>query len=236
MKVVTRTHQGNVRVMNQDSVLQQEGRYSLYGVADGMGGHKAGDVASRMTVLLVARVLEGAPPDEQMLRAAIEEVNQLVFEEQMKSEDLRGMGTTLTLLWDDEEGRLLLGHVGDSRAYLQRDGKLTQLTSDHSMVGEMVRSGLITPAQASKHPYRNIITRAIGTSQNIVVDVVEVEKRKGDLFLICSDGLTEHVPDEQIELTLKRLPMEEASDRLLQLALEGGGRDNVTLLLAEVPL
>ena len=123
MKVVSRTHQGNVRDCNEDSLLIQQGKFGLFGVADGMGGHNAGDVASRMAVLLLGRVLEGASPDEDLLRGGMEEVNQLMFEEQAKDSALSGMGTTMTVLWEDQD-RILLGHVGDSRAYRMRKGKI----------------------------------------------------------------------------------------------------------------
>lgn len=233
MKVVSRTHQGNVRDANEDSLLLQDGRFGLFGVADGMGGHNAGDVASRMAVLLLGRVLEGAVPDEEMLRAGMEEVNQMIFEEQEKNDALSGMGTTMTVIWEDE-ARVILGHVGDSRAYRMRNGKIELISQDHSMVAELLRAGLITPEQARHHHYRNVITRALGSAPEITVDTRELDKRRGDKYLICSDGLYEYVSQEEMQDILLRTPLEEAADRFIDLALEGGGRDNVSLVLAEV--
>ena len=233
MKIASRTDIGRVRESNQDALLIVEGTYGLFGVADGMGGHNAGDVASRMAVLLLGRVLEGAKPDEALLRAGVEEVNALIYEEQKKDAALRGMGTTLTVLWEDEN-RLLLGHVGDSRAYRLRKGVLTQISMDHSLVGEMLRGGLITEEQARTHPYRNVITRAVGTADTIEVDVTELEKQRGDLYLLCSDGLSEYVTPDRMRDILMQMPSEDAADEMLRLALEGGGQDNITVLIAEV--
>ena len=233
MKIASRTDIGRVRESNQDALLIVEGTYGLFGVADGMGGHNAGDVASRMAVLLLGRVLEGAKPDEALLRAGVEEVNALIYEEQKKDAALRGMGTTLTVLWEDEN-RLLLGHVGDSRAYRLRKGVLTQISVDHSLVGEMLRGGLITEEQARTHPYRNVITRAVGTADTIEVDVTELEKQRGDLYLLCSDGLSEYVTPDRMRDILMQMPSEDAADEMLRLALEGGGQDNLTVLIAEV--
>ncbi len=233
MNVVSRTHIGKVRATNQDALLTQQGPYGVYGVADGMGGHKAGDVASRMAVTLLARVLEGEKPDEALLRASIEKVNAAIYQEQMNNEDLSGMGTTLTVIWEDDD-RVLLGHVGDSRAYLLREGLLEQISVDHSLVGEMLRNGLITEEQARRHPYRNVITRALGASADVEVDITLLDKQPGDVYLICSDGLSEYVQTEEMEKILSRRSLEEAADRFLTLALDGGGRDNISLVIAEV--
>ena len=233
MKIVSRTHNGKVRSSNQDALLLQDGVYGLYGVADGMGGHRGGDVASQIAVVMLGRVLEGKAPSEACLRAGIEEVNQMIFTEQLHNRELSGMGTTLTVLWEDSD-RLLLGHVGDSRAYHIRSGKIRQVSQDHSMVADLVRDGVLTEEQARVHPYRNIITRALGTADTIEVDVLEIERRAGDKFLLCSDGLSEYVrPEEMLEI-LTKTPAENAAEEMLQMALDGGGRDNITLLIAEV--
>lgn len=233
MKIVSRTHIGKVRSSNQDALLLQDGAHGLYGVADGMGGHRGGDVASQMAVVLLGRVLEGKDPSEALLRAGIEEVNQMIFTEQLHNRDLSGMGTTLTVLWEDSD-RLLLGHVGDSRAYHIRAGKIRQVSQDHSMVADLVRDGVLTEEQARVHPYRNIITRALGTADTIEVDVTELDRREGDKFLLCSDGLSEYVrPEEMLEI-LTKTPAEDAAEIMLQMALDGGGQDNITLLIAEV--
>ncbi len=233
MNVVSRTHIGNVRASNQDALLIQQGRYGLFGVADGMGGHKAGDVASRMAVELLSRVLEGARPKENLLRDGMEEVNAAIYETQLNDPDLSGMGTTMTVIWEDRD-RVLLGHVGDSRAYRLRDGKIAQISLDHSMVGEMVRNGLLTPEQAARHPYRNVITRALGASADVEVDVTVLDRKAADQYLICSDGLSEYVTIEQMEEILTHMPMEQAADLMLNMALQSGGRDNISLVIAEV--
>ncbi len=230
MKWVSRTHIGHVRATNQDALLIQPG---LYGVADGMGGHKAGDIASRMAVLMLGRVLEDAQPSEALLRGGLEEINELVYEQQAQDERLSGMGTTMTVIWEADDF-VLLGHVGDSRAYLRRDGVLKQISEDHSMVNEMVRQGLLTKEMAARHPYRNVITRAIGTDLKVTPDILHLDKRKGDQWLICTDGLTGYVSDEEIAAALNKLPMDDAAELLLNRALDLGGGDNVTFVITEV--
>lgn len=233
MKAVSRTHIGNVRASNQDALLLLPGLYGLYGVADGMGGHKAGDVASQMAVRVMKQMLEGKKPNAKLLRFGIEEANRQIYQEQLDNPDYNGMGTTVTVIWEDEK-RVLLGHVGDSRCYRLRGGVLNQISEDHSLVGEMVREGIITPEEAARHPYRNIITRAVGTGRTVIVDITELSKEKGDQYLMCSDGLYEYLTDDEIKRTLSALPMEEAADRMLSLALERGGADNISLVLTEV--
>jgi len=230
MIVASRTHIGNVRASNQDALLVCPG---LYGVADGMGGHKAGDVASRMAVDEIIRCLNGQKPDESVLVQAVEQANLAIFREQAENFDLSGMGTTLTMIWEDED-RVLLGHVGDSRAYLLREGEMEQISEDHSMVAEMVRKGLLTAEQAKHHPYRNVITRALGSEDTVQVDVTLLDKKPGDVYLICSDGLSEYVSLAQMRDILLSMSKDEAADQLLQLALDGGGRDNISLVIAEV--
>lgn len=233
MNAASRTHIGLVRASNQDALLLLPGKYGLYGVADGMGGHKAGDIASMMAVALVKRFFIDVKPTKEQLRKGIEEVNQMIYEEQLYRSELSGMGTTLTMIWEDKD-RILLGHVGDSRAYLLREKTLRQVSQDHSMVAEMVRDGLITQEEARRHPYRNIITRALGTDEWVDVDVAEIEKCEGDIYLICSDGLSEYVQDDKMQELLSEHDLEEAADLLLNLALKGGGRDNISLVIAEV--
>ena len=228
-----RTHIGKVRSSNQDAILVCPGKYGVYGVADGMGGHKAGDVASKIAVAVVERALKNERPTISLLRKAIEEANQAIYEEQLANPDYSGMGTTMTVIWEDEE-RILLGHVGDSRAYRIRENAISQVSLDHSMVAEMVRRGLITEDEAQVHPYRNIITRALGTAPTINVDVKELEKAPGDLYLLCSDGLSEYVHPNRMNEVLRKYSLENAADVLLNLALEGGGRDNISVVLAEV--
>ena len=219
MRVCHRTHQGLVRASNQDSLLA-EGR--LYGVADGMGGHKGGETASRVAVQVVKNALSRKKPEEDALRMGLEAANRRVYGMAGSDENLTGMGTTMTLLWEGER-RILIGHVGDSRAYRLRDGKLSQITQDHSVVGELLRNQVITPEMAKKHPYRNIITRAVGIDPVVEVDVLSEDKQLDDLWLVCSDGLYNMVDDQDIEEILQTMNEEKAADRLLELALEHGG-------------
>ena len=165
-----------------------------------------------------------------MLVNAVRIVNRRVNLRSEEDENLSGMGTTLTLLWFGSE-TAYLAHVGDSRCYLLRDGKLEQVTEDHSMVMEMVKAGIITREQMRTHPMRNVITRAVGTDRIIQVDSDELERREGDVWLICSDGLHGLVDEETIKSVLEDTDMEQAADRLMQLALEGGGGDNISLVL-----
>ncbi len=233
MTVATRTHIGLVRKTNQDAIIAQPGQFPLYGVADGMGGHQAGDVASKTAALMLTRYLENEEPSEDALREAFQRVNELIFDQQQLDSALSGMGTTLTVLWALDDA-LLLGHVGDSRAYRMRRGALAQVSQDHSLVGELVRAGELTREAAKKHPYRNIITRAIGTSRQVEVDVTRFDAQRGDRWLVCSDGLTEHVDDQKLTAALATLPCEDAADALLHEALSAGARDNVTLVILEV--
>ena len=232
MKFVARTHIGLIRSSNQDALLLTP---ALCGVADGMGGHKAGDVASQTTVTKLSQVLCDATPAEDLLRGAIEECNSFVYEMQLSNPDYRGMGTTATILWEEKDA-MLLGHVGDSRAYLLRDGCLRQISEDHSLVNEMVQQGVLTKEQARIHPYRNVITRAVGTDPFVKVDVLQIEKKPGDIWLLCSDGLSNEVQDDALAEALKNPDLEKAADALLEMALNAGGHDNISFVIAEVCL
>ena len=233
MKAVFRTDKGKVRASNQDALVVLEGKYPVYAVADGMGGHRGGDVASAMTVAGVKRMLAGKEPSEKAIRSCVSAINLEVFNRQKEDDTLSGMGTTLTLLWVGAHS-ILLGHVGDSRAYLMRDEKLSQVSTDHSLVSELLRSGVLNEESARAYPYRNIITRAVGSDRRILCDTVLLERRAGDRFLLCSDGLTDCVEDEVIERLMGLPCMDSAADQLMAEALEGGGRDNITLVMVEV--
>ncbi len=230
MIVATRTHAGWVRPNNQDTLLMS-GR--LYGVADGMGGHNGGEVASTGAAAVIGDMLAGLEPNEKRLETGIQAANRRLYQQQAEDAALAGMGTTVTVLWEGDD-TVYIGHVGDSRAYLLRDGVFTQVTQDHSVVAEMMRQGILTKDKAKKHPYRNVITRAVGTAAGIEVDVICRDKRPGDIWLICSDGLYGMVEEQDIEYTLKTLPLEEAAEHLLKLALDNGGRDNISLVLLMV--
>ena len=230
MKWISRTHVGNVRKSNQDMVVL--GR-NLYGVADGMGGHLAGDIASRMAAELLADALKPETPNEDALRQGVIDMNRMVFERQQNDPSLHGMGTTLTVLWE-APSVVYLAHVGDSRAYLLRDDCFRQMTLDHSMVGEMMREGLLTPEEAAVHPYRHMITRAIGTDPVVEPDILVFDKQSKDRWLICSDGLSGFVGDAEMAQHLRQPDLTADADQLLSLALSKGGQDNITLVLLEV--
>ena len=224
-----RTDVGKVRANNQDAPIVSE-KLRLYGVADGMGGHKGGEVASTSARDNLLRELEGKTPSVAALSGAIEEINRQIYHQQEHDDALTGMGTTLSVLWMSDNF-VYIGHVGDSRVYLLRDGEFKQMTLDHSLVEQLVREGVLTEEEAQNHPMRNIITRAIGTDESVEVDVVVEERRKGDLWLACSDGLHGLVDDRQMRDALRQYAPEKAADVLLKAALDAGGRDNVTLVI-----
>ncbi len=224
------TDVGRVRDGNEDGFLV-DARTSLVAVADGMGGHRAGEVASATALeALRAAVASGEP-----IRDAIVVANDAVVEKSVSDQELQGMGTTVTAGTLASGGTLLVGHVGDSRAYLVRDGVLSQVTKDHSLVEEMVREGELTPEQAEVHPQRSIITRALGIDPQVEVDVYPIELRVGDRILLCSDGLTTMVRPDEIGGILGREDIaERAAQQLVDAANAAGGEDNVTALVVDV--
>jgi PPM family protein phosphatase len=227
------TDVGRVRAgaPNEDGFLDETRRLGLVAVADGMGGHRAGEVASATALEALRAAMTAGEP----LRDAIEGANDAVLEKSEADHELRGMGTTLTAGTLGTDGNLLIGHVGDSRAYLVRDGELTQITNDHSLVEEMVRGGELTPEQAEGHPRRSIITRALGIDPEVDVDVYPVALRPGDRFLLCSDGLTTMLRGDEIAQILEGEPHpERAAQLLVDAANAAGGEDNITALVVEV--
>jgi protein phosphatase len=220
---------GRERPANEDSVLvDHEDR--LYAVADGMGGHRAGEVASATAIdALKSAFADGAPLDR-----AVAEANAAVFDKASANLDMRGMGTTLTAAALLDDHRVLLGHVGDSRAYLMRDGAVTQITEDHSLVEQLVREGRLSPEEAASHPQKAIITRALGIDPEVEVDTYPVDLLPGDRILLCSDGLTNMLADTTIAGVLRRQPdPQEAADMLVALANEAGGDDNITVVVID---
>jgi serine/threonine protein phosphatase PrpC len=225
------TDVGQVRDGNEDGFLDEARRLNLVAVADGMGGHRGGEVASATALEALRRAMASG----QALPDAIEGANDAVLEKSGSDYQLQGMGTTLTAGTLGTDGNMLIGHVGDSRAYLLRDGQLTQITDDHSLVEEMVRGGELTPEQAESHPQRSIITRALGIDPAVDVDVYPVELRPGDRILLCSDGLTTMVRTDEIEEILAAEPdARRAAQRLVDAANAAGGEDNITALVVEV--
>jgi protein phosphatase len=230
------TDVGRVRQVNQDAFLV-EGDRGLYAVADGMGGHRGGEVASQLAIEALRQAY-----GEADLADAIAEANLRIFDQGSTDPNLQGMGTTVVAAavlgdgqGDDAGGQLLVANVGDSRAYLFRDGELTQLTEDHSMVADLLREGRISEAEAEVHPQRNIVTRVLGVYEDVEVDLWPVDALEGDRVLLCSDGLVNEVTTDQIAAVLRRLTdPQDAAAELVRRANEGGGRDNITVVLLDV--
>ncbi len=230
----TATHVGRVRAGNEDAVHPDtdgsgEGPL-LIAVADGMGGHVAGEVASR--VAMEAASIE--PADVLTPAERVDAANDAVLQAIRDDASLAGMGTTLTLGIFDEDGTLRIGHVGDSRVYLLRDGYITQATTDHTMVNEMVERGQLTPLQAQTHPRRHLVTRVIGMAE-VAAEEVERPLLPGDRVLLCSDGLTTMLPDYQIaEILHSAASPTEAAWSLVEAANAAGGMDNITVAVVDV--
>lgn len=227
----TASHKGRVRSNNQDSVFPEaagssEGQAILV-VADGMGGHVAGEVASRIAVDTAIGTDGGVATRARAANAAI-------LAEVGRRPELAGMGTTITLVDLDGDGLARFGHVGDSRAYLLRQGKLEQLTEDHTIVTEYLRSGRITPEQAQEHPQRHMLTRALGLVHEVDVDEFEIVLQPGDRILLCSDGVNGMVADDVIARALGAATAEEAVWELVERANAAGGQDNITAVVVDV--
>jgi PPM family protein phosphatase len=222
------SHPGRRRRRNEDAFVVAP---PLFAVADGMGGAKAGEIASRLAAAAI-REEEGDRVDVAEL---IQEANRRVFERARDDAAASGMGTTMTLALVEDD-HVTIGHVGDSRAYRLRDGTLEQLTEDHSLVAELVRSGKLSPEEAVTHPQRSVITRALGTDPDVDVDTFTVDAQPGDLFLLCSDGLTTMVGDERIVdvVAESRDDLERAAKQLIADANRSGGEDNVTVVFFEI--
>lgn len=242
------THVGRQRQHNEDAFLVEDDAM-LFLVADGMGGHAAGEIASRIAVDSISEFIlhtkedDGTWPhayDEHFKRstnrlmAAVRMANTRVLEAMRKDARLRGMGTTVVACMADDT-TVSVAHVGDSRAYMIRDGQLSRITNDHSWVFEQVQAGMLTEAEAEKHPLRNVITRALGGALQVTPDASEIDARPGDVFLLCSDGLTGMVPESEIQriVTANIGDLEKACQQLIDAANERGGLDNVTAVLVE---
>jgi serine/threonine protein phosphatase PrpC len=227
VEVGSATDIGRVRERNEDSVLVDP---PLYVVADGMGGHRGGQVASQVAL----EAMEGfATEGRGSLADHVRRANRAVWDRSVEDERLSGMGTTLTAALIDG-ARALIAHVGDSRAYLLRDGSLQQLTTDHTLVARMVKSGEITEAEAEVHPHKNVLTRALGTDEQVEVDEDSIALVDGDRVLLCSDGLTGMVTEDQIQAILENSDQpQQAADRLVKAANRAGGIDNITVVVLD---
>jgi protein phosphatase len=233
------SHVGRQRAGNEDAYVA---RPPLYAVADGMGGARAGEVAARMAVATLTELLAPLPSEAETptaaeaaerLAAAVAEANARIFSAAANDAARSGMGTTLTalLLLDDTA---LIAHVGDSRVYLLRGGELSQVTDDHSLVAEMVREGRLAADEARLHPYRSVLSRALGTEPQVEIDELRIEVRPGDVLLLCSDGLSGPVPADEIQKALAVADPHKAARRLIDEALHHGGPDNITAVVVQV--
>ena len=229
LRFAWRTDVGRLRKNNQDAVILGN---ELAGVADGMGGHKGGEIASAGLRDGLLRETKDCLPDAEKLQQAVSAANRELWEQQEKDISLSGMGTTLTVIWPDEK-EMIIGQVGDSRAYLLRNDELIQVTEDHSMVADMVRKGVLTEEQAACHPMRNYITRAVGTEETIAVDITKHDRKQGDRWMICSDGMYGMVSKDELCRLMKTGDLEETAEHMLRAALEGGGKDNISLVLLQ---
>ena len=224
------TDPGRRRRRNEDAYVVDP---PLFAIADGMGGAQAGEIASRIAAS-VLRDSAGRSGEEAIV-ALIQEANRRVYESAATDEARSGMGTTITAALVEED-TVRIGHVGDSRAYRVRDGRLEQLTDDHSLVAELVRSGKLSPEEADVHPQRSVITRVLGSDPEVDVDTFPVEARPGDVFMICSDGLSSMIDDRAILEIVEhhRSSLERAARALVDAANKGGGEDNITVILFEI--
>ena len=249
LTVSLRTHPGTVRTINEDTVLWDPG-LSLLAVADGMGGHNAGEVASRLAIETIRTFLEKSAESHDCtwpfgvdvtvslemnrLRTAVRLANRRIFRESEERVEYTGMGTTVVaaLFYDN---RISIAHVGDSRLYRQRGSQISQVTMDHSLLQELVDRGFYSPEEAQRAANKNYVTRALGVEPQVEVEVQEHPVDKGDIFILCSDGLSDMVEDEDIRLTISTFGanLDTVAKQLIQLANENGGRDNVSVVLAQ---
>lgn len=235
MKFVAATNVGKIRKNNEDSYYTDDENARLFILADGMGGHLAGEEASSMVTSIIPRQLsyikDDAPLDEVIseILGATQVANHEIYKKSQEEEAFRGMGTTLSLGYL-KENVFIYTNIGDSRIYLLRD-EMEQLTKDDSFVNYLIEIGEISEKEALDHPKKNVLTKAVGTGPNISVMINTLNVQKGDYLLFCSDGLTNMVSPKEIFTTIRTYPLEEARDLLIERALEQGGMDNITLIL-----
>ena len=230
------THVGQIRQGNEDSYVALEG---LYVVADGMGGHSAGEVASEIAVKTLAEIYTSTKPGmktPEQVAEAIATANTAIFLESLDDSEKAGMGTTLTALvvTDPAAHDIVIANIGDSRTYLWRDDELRQITVDHSHVQTLVERGAISAAEARTHYQRNIVLRALGIDSSIEIDLFPLQARNGDRFILCSDGLVDEAEDSEIETEVRlKADPQELAERLVDLANAHGGRDNITVVVVD---
>ena len=230
---IKHTDTGRQRRMNEDNAFA---RAPLFAVADGMGGAQAGEVAAQVAVDVLEHGLPDGPgSEEERLAGLVREANVRIHQLSRTNPEMAGMGTTMTAAYLADDDELAIAHVGDSRLYCVRDGKLTRLTRDHSLVEELVQEGKLTPQEADEHPQRSIITRALGNEGEVVVDHMTWRAQAGDVYLICSDGLTSMIPEAQVaDLLGAHADLRRAARALVDAANAAGGRDNITVVLFRI--
>ncbi|MFC5401857.1 Stp1/IreP family PP2C-type Ser/Thr phosphatase [Cohnella soli] len=240
MKTVLRSHVGKVRQVNEDKAWSGRlaGGLTVAIVADGMGGHRAGDVASAMAVDSLVQSLQAVgatltvASGAEALREMVREANRAIFETASLNDQYHNMGTTVVVaLLDGSSG--IIAHIGDSRAYRLRAGRLEQLTEDHTLVNELTKSGQISAEEAARHPRRNVLTRALGTDQDVKADIDSIDWHAGDVLLLCSDGLSGLVESTDMSATIgeTNVQLEQRAQKLIDLAMAAGGDDNITVVL-----
>ncbi len=219
---------GRKRRRNEDSYVVAP---PLFAVADGMGGAQAGEIASKLAAAALEDTDPGTLSGEERVTSLIQEANRRVYERSNADPNASGMGTTITVALVEDAG-VTIGHVGDSRAYRYREGSIEQITEDHSLVNELMKSGKLSPQEAETHPQRSVITRALGTDPDVDVDSFQVATQTGDVFLLCSDGLTTMVDDDSILGVLEQHhdDLDRATKSLVSAANRGGGEDNITVI------
>ena len=233
MKAYGLTDVGKARPINEDAYYLPQGEERFAAVADGMGGHQAGEVASALAIQVFSQTLREASGEagEETLMAAVEKANAAIYQQGQSDWAQHGMGTTLTALWFGDD-YVYLSHVGDSRAYLMRNHALMQLSNDHSLVNELVEKGEITPREARNHPQRNFITRALGTGRRVSPDVIRLDFLPGDAWLLCTDGLTNYLSSAELaEIMNRPLSWQEKLRAMVDQALSRGGSDNITAVI-----
>jgi protein phosphatase len=239
---------GRRRPHNEDSTLSDAAR-GLVVLADGMGGYKAGEVASAIAVATIHHQISeglkrlqdggadasGQSPESNLLRKAVTQANSGIYQTAQREPQCQGMGTTVVVALFRKD-RLIVAHVGDSRLYRQRAGSFSQVTRDHSLIQELIDRGLYTPEEAAKNTPKNLVTRALGIEADVQVDVMEEKALPGDVYLLCSDGLNDMVDDEEIHLTLSKYSanLAQAGEELIRLANAKGGKDNISVVLIRV--
>ena len=230
LKVAGRTETGPVREINEDAIVATE---QLMTVADGMGGHEAGELASALASAAAVAVFTGRSPDE--LEAALRAANWAIWERAASNTDLQGMGTTMCAAGVLDDATLVIANVGDSRAYLLRDGALQALTTDHTVAAELVQQGQMTAEEAAVHPHRRLLTRALGVGADVVVDMTRLPLQRGDRMLLCTDGVFTSVPDHDIAALLGAAKAPQAAvDTVVDRAIASGSDDNASAVAAFV--